>query len=69
MLQTVKEGKKVVEKDVCGGVSVAVQSEKQPSLLWAEKSLCTGGKGMFDGMDLQDESSRAQRGFSGETPS
>lgn len=45
MLQTVKEGKKVVEKDVCGGVSVAVQSEKQTSLLWAEKRPVHGGKG------------------------
>lgn len=69
-LQTVKEGKKVMEKDVCGGVSVAVQSEKkQPTLLWAEKRPVHGGRGMFGGMDLQDESGRAQGGFNGETSS
>lgn len=69
-LQTVKEGKKVMEKDVCGGVSVAVQSEKkQPSLLWAEKRPVHVGRGMFGGMDLQDESGRAQGGFNGETSS
>lgn len=45
-LQTAKEGKKVMEKDVCGGVSVAAQSEKkQTSLLWAEKRPVRGGKG------------------------
>ena len=44
-LQTVKEGKKVVEKDACGGVSVAVQPEKQPSLLWAEKRPVYGAEG------------------------